>query len=450
MSQVVDDELQLLDVRAPLSRVVLILPLLFAIITSWFVVRWYIGDTIAEYSPPLEDGGVDIARASERLAPDDPLTHWSVATILKNSLEPAQLQESLKEFEEAVSLSPNDYRFWIDLGRARSQAGDLVGADKALRQAVALAPGYSYPRWYFGNVLLREGKTDEAFAELRKAADSESSLRPQIFNLATHIYGDDIEAIKNVLGGEAEARAQLVTYLISRNRVDDAMRVWASLSPAEKTSEKATTDALMKVLLSAKRFKSALAVFRENNPADAANAEPGKILNASFEGDIRESGKSPFGWQIRSAPPQLQLALDTSVFHSGQRSLRAVFKSTSQMAFNNISQLLVTDPSTQYHLEFWAKTDQLKSVGTPLVEIVDVFTGNVIGKSEALHVDSSDWKQVSIDFKTGASTEAVMLRTNRSTCGTEAAQCPIFGVVWYDDFSLQRTSGNNSTGTGKS
>ena len=120
------------------------------------------------------------------------------------------------------------------------------------------------------------------------------------------------------------------------------------------------------------------------------------------------------------------------------------------MAFNNISQLLVTDPSTQYRLEFWAKTDQLKSVGTPLVEIVDVFTGNVIGKSEALHVDSSDWKPVSIDFKTGASTEAVMLRTNRSTCGTEAAQCPIFGVVWYDDFSLQRTSGNNSTGTGKS
>ena len=102
MSQVVDDELQLLDVRAPLSRIVLILPLLFAIITSWFVVRWYIGDTIAEYSPPLEDGGIDIARSSGRFAPDDPVTHWSLATVLKNSLEPAQLQESLKEFDAAI------------------------------------------------------------------------------------------------------------------------------------------------------------------------------------------------------------------------------------------------------------------------------------------------------------------------------------------------------------
>ena len=206
----------------------------------------------------------------------------------------------------------------------------------------------------------------------------------------------------------------------------------------------------MQALLTAKRYKAALDVYRETNASIASGIESGKIPNASFEDDLQPYGISPFTWQIRTAPPQLQIVLDTSNFHGkGQRSFKVIFKSTSQLSFNNISQLIVLDPSTQYHLEFWVKTDQLKSVGMPLVEVVDGNTGNIIGKSEPLHIDSSDWQPVEIDFKTGANTEAVTLRTNRFACGTDSTECPIFGTVWYDDFSLQRTSGTDASGAGK-
>jgi hypothetical protein len=44
-----------------------------------------------------------------------------------------------------------------------------------------------------------------------------------------------------------------------------------------------------------------------------------------------------------------------------------------------------------------------------------------------------------LSFKTGDKTEAVTIRIARPSCGTdEAPVCPIFGSVWYDDFSLQR------------
>src|SRR4051812_39939985 len=166
MSVAVSNELKLIDVRKPLGWVLLVLLVLLALSLSWFGVHWYVGNTIAEYAPALEDGGIDTARLSVRLAPDDPLTHWSVATLLKNTLAEDQLPEAMRSFEEAARLSPNDYRLWMDLGRARSQAGDLAGAEKALRQAVVLAPSYSYPRWYLGNLLLRAGQNDQAFAEL--------------------------------------------------------------------------------------------------------------------------------------------------------------------------------------------------------------------------------------------------------------------------------------------
>jgi tetratricopeptide (TPR) repeat protein len=447
MSAALSNELKIIDVSKPLGRTLLVLPVLLAIMLSWFGVRWYVGDTIAEYAPSLEDAGIDSARVSVRLAPDDPQTHWSVATLLKNSLAGDQVAEALKSFEEAARLSPNDYRLWMDLGRARSQAGDLAGADKALRQAVVLAPGYSYPRWYLGNLLLREGQNDQAFAELRQAADSEASLRPQIFNLANHVYGDDLEKIKSVLGGKAEARTQLISYLISRNRLDDAVRVWSSLSPSERGPEKVTSDSLINGLISAKRFKSAYEVYRQSAPSSAS--EMGGILNGSFEEDIPDAGQSPFGWQIKSLPPQAQINLDKSVRHGGGRSLRVLFKSTSQLVFNNISQLSITDPSTPYRLEFWVRTEDLKSVGTPVIEIVDPVNGEVIGKSDALHAVTADWQPMTIVFKTGPRTEAVTLRTNRASCGAGTAVCPIFGVVWYDDFTLQRISANNSTGTSK-
>ena len=52
---------------------------------------------------------------------------------------------------------------------------------------------------------------------------------------------------------------------------------------------------------------------------------------------------------------------------------------------------------------------------------------------------TNDWNRLSFTFKTGDKTEAVMLRIVRVSCGTEETPiCPIFGSVWYDDFSIKR------------
>ncbi|HYE66298.1 MAG TPA: hypothetical protein VD966_11995, partial [Pyrinomonadaceae bacterium] len=351
MSQSAPDQLKLIDVRAPLLRVMLLVPVALALVGCWYAARWYIGNVLAEFAPGVEEGRLDVARAAMRLAPNDPLTHLSVASLEKASFSPEQLREALRHYEVAVSLSPNDYRYWMELGIAREQSGDAAGGEEALRRAVELAPSYSYPRWYLGNLLLRRGRADEAFAELRRAGDADPKLRGQIFNLAWHVYERDVEVVQNAVGRTAEARAQLASYLAGRQLFDDALRLWASLRPAEQRDQSEIGEALMNTMLSAKRYHAALGLFRDIGSSDAASSvRIGQLVNAGFEDDIGTGETGPFGWQVKSIP-QAQVALDTGRPHGGERSLRVLFNAPMTLEFNNISQLVAVEAGTLYRLE---------------------------------------------------------------------------------------------------
>src|ERR1700716_909787 len=136
------DQLLHLNVRSPLRRVVTVLPLLLALVGAWFSIRWYVGDTIAEYLNP-DDRGIENAHIAAALAPGDPIAHWTLAEIEQNKLPPDQINLAIGEYEQAVSLAPNDYRFWLSLGRALEQADETVKAERAMRRAVQLAPAYA-------------------------------------------------------------------------------------------------------------------------------------------------------------------------------------------------------------------------------------------------------------------------------------------------------------------
>src|SRR6201989_2315119 len=188
-------ELIQVRVRNPLIKILLLLLLIVAGVWSYFAVSWYIGNTFAEYSDPSVTT-VDISRRALGMAPSDPMPHWRMAQVAEKTLTLDQQGAAIAEYEKAASLSPNDYRFWMSLGRAYEQAGEANKSEQALKRAGALAPPYAYPHWYLGNLLLRNARYDEAFAELRLASQADPELRPQQFNLAWAISGDDPEGRK--------------------------------------------------------------------------------------------------------------------------------------------------------------------------------------------------------------------------------------------------------------
>lgn len=449
------DQLKLINLRVPLLRALLIAPALAAIMCAWFAARWYVGNTMSPYAIAAgADNGLDIARVAARLAPDDPQTHWSLAEIEKRGFTPEALNASVKEYEESVSRSPNDYRLWMDLGRAREQAGDAARGEQALQRAVELAPSYALPRWHLGNALVRHGKFDDGLAELRLAASRDQTLRGNVFDLAWGLYDGDVQAISEKLGDSPAARAQLTGYLLGRTRLEDALRLWDSLNPSEKRNEHATGESLMNALEQAKRYRAAIELYAAFASEGAYIPQIGQIQNGGFESDKAivtggaMTGANAFSWNIQSVP-QAQAAIDARIHQGGARSLRVVFNARTNLSFNNISQLVAVDPGARYRFQCNVRTKDLKSAGTPILEIVSALDNSVLGASSPLPVGTSEWQQVTIDFATNPKTEGIILRTNRAACSTVDAVCPIFGIVWYDDFNLQRLGGGSGSNAAK-
>lgn len=426
-----------IDATKPLVRAVMVLTLVLALLASWFVVRWYLGNTLAEYHD-ADENGLETVRRAVSWAPSDPLTHWRLGAIAQRQLLPDQLHQVVDEYEKAASLSPNDYRFWMALGTALEQWGEVERGEKALRRATELAPSYAYPRWYLGNLLLRSGRYDQAFAELRRAADADPDLRSQLLNLAWAIYNKNLDSFVEAVGNSANARAELAAYLVGRQRFEDGILLWQRLNESEKRANRTNGEAIVGALVTAKRFHQAAEVANDLVPAAAYRTGEGKFVDGGFEDDLTPQTGAVFGWQVKSLQ-QAQVGIDPDLGHNSSRSLRIVFQVPSRLDSISVSQLVPVRPDTQYDFECYVRSQDLQSASTPRIEIADATEGQGVTGSDPAPTGSTDWQRIAFSFKTGAKTEAVTVKIIRTSCGEDPV-CPIFGTVWYDDFNLKRRS----------
>jgi Flp pilus assembly protein TadD len=413
-------------------KAIMTLMVVIMMFASWFVIRWYIGNTIAEYFHP-EQHPLETAQMAVGLAPSDPLPHWRLGTLVQKELPPDQISVVVAEFEKAASLSPNDYRLWMDLGSALEQAGDSEKAEKALREAVKLAPSYAYPHWYLGNHLIRSDRYAEGFAELRVASDANDQFQSQLFNIAWQLNKDDFEALRKAVGDAPATRAAFSQYLIARGRYDEGLRLWDTLSETQKKESRFAADPIIDALFANHRYHQAMEIWNEVAPGPAYDAEMGHILDGGFESNLRPG--EVFGWQVLSNS-QTQIGIDAGQGHNGSRSLRVFFQVRSHIDTINVSQIIPVKPDTQYDFECYVKTDRLESAETPLVGITNAADDAWLVGSATAPSGNNNWQRISLSFKTGVTTEAVKVKVVRNSC-PDSPVCPIFGTVWYDDFDLK-------------
>ena len=428
------EDLIQIDSGKAITRVAMVIALLLALFGSWIVVRAYIGSTMAEYLGG-DDGGLGSSRTAVRLAPRDPFTHWKLAAIMERRLPADQLPLAVSEYEKAVSLSPNDYRFWMDFGVALEHAGQVERAEKALRHSVELAPSYAYPRWYLGNLLLRSARYEEAFTELRRASESDVAFQPQLFNAAWGVFSDDTESLKKAVGSTATARAGFAQYLIGFQRFDDGIRLWKSLSEPEMRANREAGEAIVKALVAVQRYHEAASVSNDLVPAQIQSVE-GAFVDGNFESGMGYHEGAIFGWKVTSTP-QAQIGLDPAQGYQSDRSLRILFQVRAKLDSIDVSQLIPVAPDTQYDLEYAIRTSKVLSADPPVVAIVDEIGGKVLATSPAASTETTEWKVEKFSFKTGPKTQAITMRIQRASCAPEA-MCPIYGTIWYDNFNLQR------------
>lgn len=425
------------------ARLFLIVPLMCAAVWGWYGARWYLANVISEVVTTGDAPNADLARMATRWGPADPFTHWRLGVMAQTDFTATNIQETVHQFGFAVRLSPNDFRYWDEYGRALEASGDPEAAEKALRRSVDLAPNYYYPRWHLGNLLLREGKFEEAFSHLFRAAAANEELWPQVFNLAWQAYDQNVDRIANDACKQSPVRAMFSIYLVGVKRFDDAVRLWKTLSVWDRTQLVGRGLELRQALIAAKQFRAALDITRDVESGDSGISEPEKLLNGGFEQPLVLPTSHFFGWTIGSTA-QAEMSI-VSNGHNSPHSLQIVFNAPNRLDRVNAAQTLVVQPNTQYHFEYFVRTEKLNSASPPVVMVVDASDGNALGVSEAVSPGTNDWKKISLDFKT-RNGDGITIVVGRLPCSVGDI-CPLFGTAWYDDFVLQRSSGARANGS---
>ncbi len=397
-----------------------------ALLIAWFAVRWQIAILLSDLTPPTDPNAGEVGRMAASLGPADP------AGMLLSATAENDPQRSIAFFENAVRLGPNDFRTRIELGRAYEQDDQVERAEAEFKRAVELAPNYAAPRWHLGNFYLRQEREVDAMPQLTQAAEHNQNYRDQVFSLAWDYFQKDATRVEKLVS-EPAAVAHLAYFFAARGSAAASLRNWDRLSAADKERYGYRAISISDGLYAQRHFAEALSF--DKQLGKATDAAPNKIANASFETSIGESEQARFAWQITRNEGKLEITADGKVAHEGTRSLRLTFRGFAKPVLANVYQTVVVEPNTRYSLSFWVRTSDLRSAGTPMLEVLNGVNDASLARTEPFANGTAEWQRMTLDFRTPENCSGIVIRTIRQYCGEE---CQITGSIWYDDFSLTK------------
>jgi hypothetical protein len=375
-------------------------------------------------------GLIEPAEQAVSIGTADPESYAARATVLLNS---GDALAAAKDFEKAIALRSRDYRLWMQLGNARDQAGETAGALAAFAEAVRLSPFYAHTHWQLGNLLLRAGRYDESFAELRLAAIGQPSFLPQVIDLTWGIYNGDAAAVEAVIDPQTSAaRMALGVYFAQKGKGADAIRLFRE----SRNISDLKRQSLLTALLSAKQFPEAYEVWAGNHVAIAGERRnpPVAVIDGSFEHEIGLDDPG-FGWQIKPDAQAVQFSLDSGTPSTGARSLLVNWNGNPQSSAI-FSQLVLVEPLKTYQLSFDARTKNLVTAAAPVIAVMDASSHRTkLAQSTPLLREATNWQKFTLSFETAETTRAVLITLERQACTMDI--CPIFGQTWFDNFVLQ-------------
>lgn len=359
-----------------------------------------------------------------RVSPSDPEPHFLRGLILN---ERADFISSLDSLVQASRLRPYDHSIWLALGTAREQGGDAKGAIDAFAEAVRLAPYYARPHWELGNALLRNGARDEAFTQLRRAAQSDPLLLPSFFELTWAECGGDGEQVVNAVNPQSEhVRLALSRFLTSKGALDEAKDL---LSDQLQHGDRERQRLIVK-LIRAGKYADAQELWLVSHATDAL------ITDGSFE-QFELSLTPGFYWQTVRDSQHVKIAIEQGSGQSGSASLRLQFLGATNSPALLVKQLIIVRPNTRYELTLAARSELLSGTATPLVVVREVEpSSRALATVAPVSHGNADWKNYATQFVTSENTEAVYIVVTREKC--QKSPCELFGNVWLDSFTLRR------------
>jgi tetratricopeptide (TPR) repeat protein len=357
--------------------------------------------------------------------------------LLESSVDVTEDHERMAEravhyAARAVALAPHNYEYRTLLGAAKELRGDLAGAEVELRAALKLAPHLTTIHWRLANLLLREGKLDQAVAEFRLANEADNELLLPTLNIVWQATDGKIEPLKAAIGDAPRSRLTLAVFLVQQQKFESASEIANSLDRS-LILDLPDSGNLIDALISAGQIEQSSKLWRAFLGAE----DKPLIWNEGFESPIRDA-LDQFDWNLRQSK-YVRVGVTTSTARTGRNSLKISYNGVETTTLNNeIRQLVKTRPGARYNLTCYVKAEKLISPDGPRVVVTAQDSEKPLAASAVIENGSYDWRILTMNFVAPSDAQALVIAVKQSPQFSYVD--PTSGTVWFDDFSLQEQS----------
>jgi tetratricopeptide (TPR) repeat protein len=336
------------------------------------------------------------------------------------------------ELLTALRRDPDAAFRWCDLGEARLRAGRVEQARECFSTAMALAPNIPPMRLRAANFYFDIHDGEQGLAQTARVLESSAVYDSAIFDR----YGRERMAAAKVLrdGLPRNERAwqSYLRYLMSVGKFADAAAVWDGII-SERYGDDVLARDYVGFLFRDHRYEAAGRAWTQyTGDLGHGYLQSNCLYNGDFEA---EPSGVEFDWTMEDLNDDVKAAIDSSVAHTGSRSLRIQFGGKTNVNYDGISQRAVVKPG-RYRFSAFVRVEGIttdQGVGFRIADgewsrHLDVRTEQVIG--------TTDWKKIEQIVLVPAETRLLTIQVIRPSSWRFDSH--IAGTAWIDTVSLSR------------
>ena len=346
------------------------------------------------------------------------------------ALSGTNLDDAISSYRTAVRLNPYEARYWLDLAGAYQVAGRTGEQEESVERAVEADPTTPRVAWEAANFFLVQGDRDKALRHFRVVLANDPQMVDSALQLCWRATGDANQILDEALPARPDLYLSFLRLLISKQEMAAAENVWGHLIGLQQSFPINLTFPYFRLLLAKQEVTAAQAAWQQLaslNPSLQAYlpSRDNLIINGGFEESLLNGG---FDWWYESNP-HVALAIDTSEFHGGTRSLSITFDGQNAPEAG-IVQFIPVKPNTEYEFSAECRTEELETASGPRFALADAYTNAPYVLTDD-SLDNNPWRLQEARFQTGPNTNLLLLRIAR-----QPAAPLIRGKLWIDDLRL--------------
>jgi tetratricopeptide (TPR) repeat protein len=352
------------------------------------------------------------------------------------ALSGESLDEAIANYRIAVHLNPYVARYWLDLAGAYQVAGRTREQEESVERAVEADPTTPHVAWEAANLFLVQGDLEKALRYFRGvfANDPDPDTIDSALQLCWRATEDENQILAQALPARPNLYLSFLRLLIHKQQTAAAENVWNRLIGLNQAFSTKLAFPYFRFLIAQQEVPAAQTAWQQLAVLDRSiqpylPSRENLIVNGGFEENVLNGG---FDWWYESNP-HAALAIDTSEFHSGTRSLSVTFDG-QRVSEAGVSQFIPVKPNTDYEFSAESRTEDIESASGPRFAVVDAYTNASYVLTDDL-LGTSPWRVQHARFQTGPNTNLVLLKIVRQPAGPL-----IRGKLWIDDLRLVEKS----------